>query len=68
MQGRQDDAFPNDLRLIEGKKVLLQLRCNGYNISFPKSSISAVAYTKCEDLLDEFNAVSTQVKDSHTKY
>lgn len=58
LQGRQDDAFPDGLRLLEGKNVLLSLKRNSYNISFPKSSVSVCGFAICEDLLEEFNSAA----------
>ena len=60
-QGREDDAFPEDLRDIEGKRALLELKHNHYHMKFPKSSVSVCSFTICNDLLEEFNSVSTQV-------
>ena len=61
-QGREDDAFPEGLRDIEGKRALLELKRKHYHMKFPKSSVSVSSFIICNDLLEEFNSVSTQVR------
>ena len=37
-----------------GKRALLKMRRNDYNIRFPHSSISVSQFILCEDLMDQF--------------
>lgn len=44
-----------------GKKLLLAIRISRYNEQNPGSSLNVNAFTLCEDLLEQFNAATSEV-------
>ncbi|XP_028797693.1 replication protein A 70 kDa DNA-binding subunit-like [Neltuma alba] len=47
--------FPDELDCLVGKRLLLKIKLNKYNIDFPHSSISVSAYTEIVNLMEDFN-------------
>lgn len=44
-----------------GKKLLIKLRLNKYNVDYPNSSITVSAFTECTNLMGEFEETAVEV-------
>lgn len=44
-----------------GKKLLVRIRISKYNEDNPGSSLNVNEFTLCEDLLNQFNAATSEV-------
>ncbi|XP_028805232.1 replication factor A protein 1-like [Neltuma alba] len=54
---------PGELDFLVGKRLLLKMKLNQYNVDFPHSSISVATYTEVADLMDEFNRAGKAIEE-----
>ncbi|XP_028789424.1 uncharacterized protein LOC114745433 [Neltuma alba] len=66
-QKKKAFEFPDDLDKPVGKKLLIKLKLNEYNKNHPSSSISVGQFTYCEDLMDQFEQVTSQTQSQPTE-
>lgn len=55
--------IPDEVEEVLGKRAILKLRKNKYNIDHPNSSISVMQYMICDDLLGDFEQVASDGDD-----
>lgn len=51
--------IPAEVDIPIGKRAIIKLRKNKYNVDHPNSSISVMQFMMCEDLLDDFEQVAS---------
>ena len=57
-KNRQYD-IPDEVEQVIGKRALIKLKKNQYNIDHPNSSISVVQFMMCDDLMGDFDQVAS---------
>lgn len=55
MQDEDDSKVLDVIEAVVGKRVLLKMKRNEYNIRYPNSSISVTNFVICEDLMEQFD-------------
>ena len=53
-QDGDESEVVDHLDSVVGKRTLLKMRRNDYNIRYPHSSISVTQFILCEDLMNQF--------------
>lgn len=49
--------FPDEVEEVIGKRAIIKLKKNKYNMDHPRSSISVMQFMMCDDLLGDFDQV-----------
>lgn len=60
-QKKRMTGIPKELDMQMGKKLLLKLKISKYNADNPRSSLNIIEYTVCEDLMQQFDAATSEV-------
>lgn len=54
-------GIPKELDMQMGRKLLLRIKISKYNEENPGSSLNVSEFTVCEDLMEQFNAATSEV-------